>query len=228
MIGILQVGTAPQPLLSKFGDYSTMISNLLMDVREDLEFQVFRVLDGQFPDSPEVCDAWIISGSRFSVTTPLPWMNRLIEFIVAAASQEIRMVGICFGHQIMAAALGGTVRRSDHGWIVGRQEYQLRDSQGNVSSIALRAFHEDQVVSLPTNARVSGYSHNCPFAILEYGDFALSIQAHPEFSLDYTSALVSHRLKGKMAPDELDQTLENLKRATDSRFIAELIVGKLS
>ncbi len=78
------------------------------------------------------------------------------------------------------------------------------------------------------SARVAGFSHSCPFAILEYGNFALSVQAHPEFSNDYTSALVSYRLEGNMAPDKLNQSLENLKHATDSGFIAQLIVGKLS
>lgn len=204
-----------------------MITNLLKSVRADLGVRVYRVFDGQIPDSPHECDSWIISGSRHSVTESLPWMNQLIDFIVAAAAQEVRMVGICFGHQIMAVALGGMVERSKHGLIAGREEYQLRDSKTNLAPVALCAYHEDQVVRKPMNARVAGFSHTCPFAVLEYGEFALSLQAHPEFSNDYTSALVSHRLDGILAQDELTRTLDNLEKATDPDVIAKMIVDTL-
>lgn len=227
MIGILQAGAAPAPLIDEFGDYPSMIADLLQGSRDGLDFRTYRVFDGQLPGSVDECAAWIISGSRYSVNDSLPWISKLVDFIRQAALREKRMVGICFGHQIMAVAFGGTVERSENGLIVGRQQYELLAPGQSPSSIELNAFHQDQIVSLPTQAHVLGQSNSCPYAILEYGSSAFSVQAHPEFNNQYTNALISHRLKDKLQQSTYEKSLVALSRNTDSEIVAAWMFQRL-
>ncbi len=221
MIGILQAGAAPAPLIDEFGDYPSMIIDLLQGSQGGLDFRTYRVFDGQLPDSIDDCSAWVISGSRHSVNDKLPWINKLMEFIRDAAARKKRMVGICFGHQIMAVAFGGSVERSENGWIAGRQKYELLTPGQSPTSIGLNAFHQDQIVILPKQARVLGQSKSCPYAFLEYGSNAFSVQAHPEFNNQYTSALISHRLGDKLPQPEFEKSLVGLSRRTDSDLVAD-------
>ncbi|MCB1757690.1 MAG: type 1 glutamine amidotransferase, partial [Gammaproteobacteria bacterium] len=115
-IGILQCDHVNELFREQFDDYPEMFINLLSAVAPQLEFEVFSLIDGEFPESLDSCDAWLITGSRHGTYEDLPWIHRLGELIRQLDADKRKVVGICFGHQMIAQALGGESGKSDKGW----------------------------------------------------------------------------------------------------------------
>ncbi|WP_137154283.1 type 1 glutamine amidotransferase [Rhizobium sp. FKL33] len=195
-IGILQTGHAPDELRSDFGDYDLFFRRLLGE--ETFEYAVYPVVDDVFPESVADADGWLITGSRFSVNDDDPWVGRLLDLIQEIKSSGRPMVGICFGHQAIAKALGGEVGANPGGWVAGASAYRGPDG---AEDRTLLAWHKEQVLKLPEGAEVLAGSESCPFAILRYGDSALTYQAHPEFTADFIRGLVATR--GQALSDEI-------------------------
>ncbi|MEZ5925168.1 MAG: gamma-glutamyl-gamma-aminobutyrate hydrolase family protein [Hyphomicrobiaceae bacterium] len=212
-IGILETGRPPETLKDKHGSYPDMFVALLKAASPELSFQTFAALDGEVPDDPRACDGWLITGSRHGVYEKLPWMLKLEQLIRAAVNARVPVVGICFGHQIMAEALGGKVVKSDKGWGLGLHEYEVAKPEawmdGAGERFTIPAVHQDQVVDKPPGAEVIASSRFCTYAALAYDDVGLSFQGHPEFSEAYQRDLMEVRFKG-LAPDEV------IAAATDS------------
>jgi GMP synthase-like glutamine amidotransferase len=190
-LAILETGRPPGDLASHFGDYPAMFVALLGD-RFDVES--FDVPAGRFPDSSEH-DAILITGSPAGVYEPLPWIEPLKQFIRSA--KESKMVGVCFGHQVMAEALGGHVEKSDKGWGAGLHHYSVVHDEPWIDvgeAIAIPASHQDQVVIQPPNTQVVAASNFTPYAALAWSDRpAISFQFHPEFTPDFAKALIEKR-----------------------------------
>jgi GMP synthase-like glutamine amidotransferase len=193
LIGILQTGLAPDVLVEKSGDYPDMFARLLAG--HGFTFRTFRVVDGQFPASVKDCDGWLITGSRHGVYEDHDWIPPLEQFIRDAYAAHVPMVGICFGHQIIAQAMGGKVERYEGGWAVGATDY---DFDG--APLTLNAWHRDQVVQAPANAKVIATNEFCANAALLYDDRMLTVQAHPEFRPEFIDGLMQTRGKG-LVPD---------------------------
>ncbi|MBX2824586.1 MAG: type 1 glutamine amidotransferase [Gammaproteobacteria bacterium] len=189
-IGILQCGRVPEELFEEYGDYDRMFETLLQ--RGNFEFQTYAVLDNCFPDDIQAADGWLITGSRFGVYEDHIWIPPLEEFLRAAYDAGVPIVGICFGHQILAQALGGKVEKLSGGWSLGQVDYERSD--GQISSV--QAFHQDQVVELPDDATVTGFTPFCKYAFLTYGKRALTMQPHPEFSDEFVQDLLIARGEG--------------------------------
>ncbi|NVK44425.1 MAG: glutamine amidotransferase [Oceanospirillaceae bacterium] len=233
-IGILETGTSPEEMAASYGSYSDLFVRHLGGVDAGLAFEVFRVVDDVLPASAEDCDGWLITGSRHGVYEDLPWMRRLKAFIAEVWQADKPLVGICFGHQIVAEALGGRVEKSKRGWGVGLHRYQLvgdcNGFGGRGGRLTLNALHQDQVVEKPAAARVFASSDFCPYAGLQYGDRILTLQAHPEFTLDYAKALLTLRRGRPITPDRVDEALAGLGAAaasTDADLVAPLLVAFL-
>jgi GMP synthase-like glutamine amidotransferase len=195
-IGILQTGHAPDELRPEFGDYALFFQRLLGE--ETFDYAVYPVVDDVFPESAESADGWLITGSRFSVNDEDPWVGRLLSLIREIRASGRPMVGICFGHQAIANALGGEVGANPDGWVAGASVYQGRGGQDDRT---LLAWHKEQVLKLPEGAEILAGSEACPFAILRYGDAALTYQAHPEFTADFIRGLVATR--GQALSDDI-------------------------
>jgi len=193
LIGILQTGLAPDALVDTSGDYPDMFARLLAG--HGFTFRTFRVVDGQFPASVKECDGWLITGSRHGVYEDHDWIPPLEQFIRDAYAAHVPMVGICFGHQIIAQAMGGKVERYDGGWAVGATDY---DFDG--TPMTLNAWHRDQVVQAPDSAKVIATNEFCANAALLYDDRMLTVQAHPEFRPEFIDGLMQTRGKG-LVPD---------------------------
>lgn len=194
-IGILQTGLAPENLSPEMGDYPDMFARLLDG--QGFTFRTWRVVDGEFPASVNDADGWLITGSRHGVYEDHAWIPPLEQFIRDAYAAHVPLVGICFGHQIVAQAMGGKVERYAGGWSVGPTDYDFGGE-----TITLNAWHRDQVVEKPANATVIATNDFCANAALLYDDRVLTVQAHPEFRPEFVDGLMKTRGKG-LVPDAL-------------------------
>ncbi|WP_372885527.1 type 1 glutamine amidotransferase [Shimia sp.] len=215
-IGILQTGHFPDELQAELGDYEDMFRALLGD--HGFDFAVYNVVDQQFPASALAADGWLITGSKHGAYEDHPWIAPLEELIREIAAAGRPLVGVCFGHQIIAQALGGKVEKFAGGWAVGRQSYDF----GGVE-MAFNAWHQDQVTERPEGARVLASNDFCENAALLYGDQILTIQPHPEFGAAVIGGLINTRGKGVVPQDLLDRAVDDIHLPTASQTFADQI-----
>ncbi len=205
-LAILETGRPPGNLAEQFGDYPMMVQKML---GFGFETESHDVQAGELPD-PGDHDAVLITGSPAGVYEPLPWIPGLLDFIRAAKGS--RMVGICFGHQAMAEALGGRVEKSNRGWGAGLHRYEIARREpwmDGETSVAAPASHQDQVVVQPPGTEVFLQSKFTPFAGLAWtGRPAISFQFHPEFSPAFAKALIEKRYDIVPDPDEKIASLD--------------------
>jgi GMP synthase-like glutamine amidotransferase len=211
-IGLLETGEPPAELQPSFGRYGGMFQALLGSSHA---YTTYDIQTGQLPAAPGEQDAYLITGSSAGVYDDLPWIEPLSDFL-RAAKGEVPLVGVCFGHQIMAQAFGGQVVKSERGWGVGLHRYAIERPQRwtDASSVAIPASHQDQVVALPPGATVVGGSAFTPFGMLSYGD-AISMQFHPEFDPAYAAALIEARRGTRYNDTQADAAIATLQAPND-------------
>lgn len=212
-IGILQTGHSPDGLRDRVGDYGNLFQQLLGG--NGFTFDIFSVVDGVFPDGPDVAQGWLITGSRHGAYEDHPWIAPLEELIRAIDAARLPLIGVCFGHQIIAQALGGKVEKFAGGWAVGRTIYDTPNGP-----LALNAWHQDQVVTRPEGARVLGSSPHCENAILAYGDHIWTVQPHPEFDADFIAGLIAERGGAITPPELLDKARNDLDQPVANAAMA--------
>ncbi len=224
---IIQTGEVPVLLRDRFGPYRKMFETMFDGTGQGFSYDMVAVSDGEpFPD-PGVLEGIVITGSAAGVYDDYPWLDPLRAFIRDAYGRQTPMLGVCFGHQIMADALGGDVRKSEKGWGLGRHSYGVSkrpDFMRNAPGmLAVACSHQDQVITPPTTAEVILSSDFTPNAGLAYRNgAALSFQPHPEFADDYTIALAELR-RGK-APDTVVETaLASVAKPSNSGDVAGYI-----
>lgn len=226
---ILEVGNVPDNLLPQFGTYPAMFEQMFAEAGAGLDIETISIIQGApLPPLDEV-EAVLIPGSVFGVYDDQPWMEPLREFIRHAYAANIPMVGVCFGHQIIADALGGDVGKSEKGWCIGRHVYDFAQTPGFVGglgpSIAIAASHQDQVKTPPAEAEVFLASNFTPNAGLIYKNgVTMSVQPHPEFGRDYVMALAEVRRGKALTNDEVNATEKSLEQPLQGPDFAEAIV----
>ena len=216
LIGILQTGHAPDALRPTHGDYPDLFQQLLKD--RDLTFRTWSVVDGEFPLGPHDAEGWLVTGSRHGAYEDHPWIPPLEGLIRDIHAEKVPMVGICFGHQIIAQALGGKVEKYPGGWSVGRTEYDFGGEP-----IALNAWHQDQVPQRPEGARVLASSPFCENAALVYDDRIFTVQAHPEFSRPFLAEMIDKRGRGLVPDPLLDAAKASVEQPIDDAKLADRI-----
>ncbi|SOB91835.1 GMP synthase-like glutamine amidotransferase [Rhodobacter sp. JA431] len=217
-IGILQTGQSPEPLREAAGDYPDMFVALLAPYGFNLV--TYNVEQMQFPNDLHECDGWLITGSRHGAYEDHAFIPPLEDFIRKVMAAHIPLVGICFGHQIIAQAMGGKVERYEGGWAVGPQSYDFGGE-----TITLNAWHRDQVTKLPEEAKVIACNDFCANAALVYGDTAFTVQAHPEFKDDFVDGLMTTRGPGVVPDSLMAEAREKLGQGNDSQAIAARIAA---
>lgn len=185
-IGILKCGQSPDLVRKELGDYDDMMVRMLAG--RGFTFDSYHVEAMHFPASVNDAQGWLLTGSRHGVYDDHAFIPPLVDFARRAYDARVPMVGICFGHQLIAQALGGTVEKFAGGWAVGPQEYDFGGA-----TVTMNAWHQDQVTKPPAGSRVVAGNDFCRNAALVYGDRAFSVQAHPEFDDAFVAALIEHR-----------------------------------
>jgi GMP synthase-like glutamine amidotransferase len=214
-IGILQTGESPDALRDQ-GDYPDFFETLLAG--KGLTFRRWAVLRNELPASVTDCDGWLITGSRHGAYEPHAWIPPLEDFIRAAYAAHVPVVGVCFGHQIIAQAMGGKVEKYQGGWSVGPTEYDFSGEK-----FTLNAWHQDQVVEKPEMAQVIATTDFCANAGLLYDDRMFTVQPHPEFRREFVEGLIKYRGPG-LVPDEiLADATRKLDTKLDSPTMADRI-----
>jgi GMP synthase-like glutamine amidotransferase len=226
-IGLLECDHVLERFRHIAGDYREMFAALFHRHAPQITLPHFDVCNGEFPSSLDSCDAYLATGSRFSAYEDVDWIHELKNFVRRIHETKKPFVGVCFGHQIMAEALGGKVTRADVGWGVGvhsveviRPESWMRPEQ---SSCGLQYMHQDQVERMPEDGVVIGRSDHCPVAMFRVGDSMLGIQAHPEFPKAYSKALLSDRIE-RIGAERANTALTSLDQPTDESVAAKWIV----
>lgn len=218
-LGILQTGHVPPQVAATDGPYAKLFETLF--AHRGFTQTLWSVVDGDFPDGPHAADAWLVTGSKHGAYEDHDWIPPLEELIRAIRDADIPLVGSCFGHQIIAQALGGKVEKFKDGWSVGATQYTA-----GARRLTLNAWHQDQVTRLPEGATVHASSDFCANAIIAIGPRILTVQPHPEFPDTVIEKLISVR-GDAIAPDRIAQARSNLDQATDERLIADWLADVL-
>ena len=201
-ITIIETGLVNAQIRAQHGTYPQMFARMIAAADPLVACDVVSIPAGEQLPDPAGLDAILITGSAAGVYDGFDWIAPLEAFVRTVHDRRIPMAGVCFGHQLIAQALGGTVRKSDKGWGMGRHVYRLSEDNGLIAGeeIAVACSHQDQVIAPPASARTIMSSDFTPHAGLLYaGGTTLSVQPHPEFTADYAGALCDlHRSR---APD---------------------------
>ncbi|MEH6635834.1 MAG: GMP synthase [Halioglobus sp.] len=196
-LGILKTDTVRPEWVSEFGEYPDMFIALLGQLDPALEFKLYDVEQQQYPADIDEVDAYLITGSKSSVYDDKPWIATLMDFVRELDRRHKKIVGICFGHQLVAQALGGKTEKSSNGWGVGLHTHQFTTTppwhdQGD-PGFSIIVSHQDQVVQNASGARVLAGSEFCENAVCQVGDHILTFQGHPEFVPGYSREIMNFR-----------------------------------
>jgi len=215
-IGLLVCGHAVEEVAKTKGDYDDWFKELLAG--NGFDFETYNVVDMDFPNDVHDCNGWLLSGSRHGAYEDHAFIPLLEDFVRKSYGVKIPMVGICFGHQLIAQALGGKVEKYHGGWAIGRQDYNF-EGHGNV---AINAWHQDQVTKLPKDARVIAGNDFCKNAAMVYGNTIFTMQPHPEFSNDVVQQYIPLRRDPAIYDDAvMNKALELTKGATGAAVMAD-------
>ena len=228
-LGILNACT-PQDEIDFASEELPTFTQFFDLVEHDLELVEYRITEGEFPDSAESCDAYLITGSPKGAYDNDPWIAQLADFIRDSHAQKAQMVGICFGHQILAHALGGRAEKSEKGWGMGAQPVAiLAEKTWMTPSLPQGQFyfcHQDQVTALPDGAERLAGNAFCPNGMFMLGDNILGMQLHPEFTERIMGKAVDG-LRPIVDADVVDAAEATINRETNNEVIASWIVNFL-
>lgn len=229
-LGIIKCDQVSEVFVAQHGQYADMFAHLLLPIDPNLEFVIYDAELGQLPTDIDQVDAYLISGSRHGVNDGFAWIDQLEEFVLGLYQAQKKVIGICFGHQIIAKALGGKVIKSPKGWGVGVSQNQIVAPKEwmhpSKDQLNILVSHQDQVVELPKEAEVLASSDFCPYYLLRIGHSFLSIQGHPEFTKPYAQDLMISR-EDAIGDLEFEQAMKSMALTDDSSLFAQWMVNFL-
>jgi GMP synthase (glutamine-hydrolysing) len=228
---ILKMGETLPHLYHRRGDFEDWIMAPLTNVR--IRFRVVAPYKEKLPSDPTDFSGVIITGSHAMVTDREDWSERTAAWIPRVIESRVPLLGICYGHQLLAHAIGGMVGNCPHGVELGTVPVTLTDNadkdplfKGLPDSIMVHASHTQTVLQLPPKAILLAFNENEPHHAFAFGPCAWGVQFHPEFDADimktYVYALSDLMKTHGQNPDQVVKTITETPRSMQllNRFAA--------
>jgi len=220
-LGILKTDALKPQFVEQFGEYPDMFARRIHAIDDSIELVTYDVQQGIYPKQLDEVDAYLITGSRSSVYDQEPWLDVLKIFVQRLHNAQKKLIGICFGHQLVAEVLGGKTGKAEQGWCVGVQEASFtakaRELGIEQASFNLVSSHQDQVLQLAQGSQVIASTPTCPNYMTVLGEHIITVQGHPEFDTEFARQLLVMRreifgedLYG-VAVDSLQTPADNLQ-----------------
>jgi GMP synthase-like glutamine amidotransferase len=229
-LALLGCDDVPQRFRHIAGGYRDMFEKVLKPHMPDLSLTWIDLYNGEAPPALSSFDAFVCTGSRCSVYEDRPWINGLKAFVRQAHDAHVPFVGICFGHQMLAEALGGKVERAEYGWGIGVHGMQILRAEEwmvpELETCRLQYMHADQVQRMPEGSTLLASAAHCPVAMFKVGEWMLGIEGHPEFPAAYEEALLRER-KERIGAGRVDAALATVNETTDEDVVGAWIAGFL-
>lgn len=231
-IGILDADHLSPSIIKKYGCYADRFIELLSPSQnilpESLYFNRYTVFDYEYPQSIDECDAYIITGSQYSTYDNLEWIKQLEEYIRLLHQHKKKLIGICFGHQVIAQSLGGKVEKNNKGWEIGITATHITESfewmRPKREFFFSIVSHQDQVTHLPDQAINFAETNICPISGFYIENHILAFQGHPEFSKDYVKLII--KLESRNLTNEQRQSaIASLQQSDDHELIGNWILN---
>jgi len=227
---ILENDDLDPPLAQRYSRVAAMFERLFAQAGYKGRIDTFSARHGQYPVSFATYDAVLLTGSRADSFSDEPWVVTLREQVARLLQDQHKLLGVCFGHQLIAHCLGATVQRAPRGWRVGRQAYDwlgapehLGLAPGQAAQVALLASHQDQVLALPPGATLLATQADCPVAAYALGDQVFCIQPHPEFTPEVSAFLLDKR-RALMGEPLYEQSMGSLSEPHDGLALARFMI----
>ena len=224
-IGILLTDHVVPELLEDHGDQTDFYDYIFNLADPSVKLRFYDVVLNQYPKSIDECDGYLITGSKLSVYDSEEWIRNLESYVQELNKDKKPLLGVCFGHQLIAKALGGKAEKASIGWTLGVQNYEFKTSFPWVHdqnlSVSLIHSHKDQVTELPETAQLVASNNSVPIAMFRIGSHIMSMQGHPEFTSEYAHAVATMRKEvlGKEAYEKASFSLKN--ETTDNVEVAK-------
>ena len=229
-IGILQCDATNENFRDEHGDIPGMFISLFQSIDPELQFTVFDMRLEQYPQTPQECEAYLITGSRFSVYDDEVWIRKLEKFVVELHRKKHPLLGICFGHQMVARALGGKVEKASQGWGAGVQSFYITATKSwlypALENFSLLVFYQDQVTQLPEGAELLAENDFCPIASFQIEDHILTFQGHPELKKTYIKELLELR-EEILGPEIFAAGVKSLEQSIQPQVITNWMINFL-
>ncbi|KAH7297585.1 hypothetical protein KP509_25G002500 [Ceratopteris richardii] len=206
---ILLAGHGTEYVRETYGGVPTLIKNLLSDVDE--VWDTFRVVDGEFPSDADLYkyEGFVVTGSCEDAHGSTQWVLDLCEVIRKVHRMNRKLLGICFGHQVISRALGGKTGRAINGWELGLKKIVLSNPaypkpyiRQLPSSLSIIEVHQDEVYELPPGGEILASSDKTSVEMYAIGNQVLGVQGHPEFTKDITANIIDTYLEKHNLSDD--------------------------
>ena len=209
-------------------EYSQLFIDFVKNVFPEQEQKIieYKIAQGKFPKSVNECKIWFITGSPKSVYDDILWVHQLNEFIKELHRNKVKTIGICFGHQMIAHALGGEVAKSPKGWGVGIRGFKIIQKQAWMSpatqKLSLFFSHQDQVNVIPHGAQLLATDDFCPHQMMQIGQHILTMQGHPAFSVKFAKDLFVS-FKDMIDTETFESAMQSYEQQNDYKIMSDWI-----
>ncbi|KAI0161834.1 class I glutamine amidotransferase-like protein [Hypoxylon sp. FL1284] len=246
-LAILEADTPVPGVEAKYGSYGSVFTYLFeracaglapspRPLSSVLQISAHDVVSGDpataYPD-PDTLDAVLVSGSKHSAFENDAWIERLVAYVRRCLEGgRVRVVGVCFGHQIVGRALGATVARNVRGWEISVTQCDLSDEGKKLfglEKLAIHQMHRDAVFSLPPGAVALARTDVCAIQSMYQPGRLLTVQGHPEFTADMVEEILElRRSAGIIGQDLFEDGMRRVADQQDGVAVAQAFLRFLS
>ena len=229
VLNLIECDVLYDDLIDDYKSYGTMFERLFTGLTQaPLNVEYHSAIERRLPE-PQPSHVYLITGSKFGAYEDEVWIHELSTWVRSAYESGAKLLGICFGHQIIAQALGGHVINSPKGWGVGIRQLMVSEQPYISDDVWLPKFlnliysHQDQVVDLPRDALTFLSDDFCPNGGFFIGKQVITLQGHPEFDAEYTKRLLGRRAQ-HIGLERYDAGMQSLKEKTDNALIGQYLL----